>query len=457
MGRRPRAARVERRSAAREAARTLVDAAQEAERAAPLSPAAYERAVRALGRQRGRPLAFPLLSGAPDEGAYVRLADGRRVLDWIGGIGVYAFGHGDRDLLETAALAAASAPVFQGHLLPGLEQLRLGKLLLRHASRRLRHVWLSVSGAMANENALKLIWQKHAPADRIVCFAHGFAGRTTTMAELTDKPAFREGLPLRGVALHVPFFDARARDPIGASLAALDAHLARHPGRVAAMLFELVQGEGGIRTAPREFFVALMERCRAAGIAVWVDEVQTYARTGELFAHRTLGLEEYVDVVTAGKALQGSAVLFRRAYNPKPGLVSGTYAGATVGMAVGARMIERLDAERLLGPRGGIARLGRRVPQRLAKLARALPGAVSDVDGVGAMWAFTAFDGSQAAVDAVIRAALEEGLLVFSAGARPSRVRLLLPVNTTDAEFADGMARLERALRRVAPWRGAPC
>jgi 4-aminobutyrate aminotransferase-like enzyme len=240
-------------------------------------------------------------------------------------------------------------------------------------------------------------------------------------------------------------------------VAALDAHLARHPGQVAAMLFELVQGEGGVRTAPREFFVALMERCRSAGIAVWVDEVQTYARTGELFAHRTLGLEDYVDVVTAGKALQGSAVLFRRAYNPKPGLVSGTYAGASVGMAVGARIIERLEAGGFLGPQGGIARLGRRIRQRLDRLARALPGAVTDASGIGAMWAFTAFGGSAAAVDAVVCAALEEGLLLFSAGAQPSRVRLLLPVNTSDAELAEGFAMLERALRRVAAGRGVPC
>ena len=457
MGRRPRSPRAEHRSGAREAARALVGAATLAKSRAALSPAAYARAVRALGRQRGRPLAHPILLGSPAEGAFVRLADGRLVLDWIGGIGVYAFGHGDADLLETAALTAATAPVFQGHLLPGLEQLQLGRLLLRHASPRLRHVWLSVSGAMANENALKLIWQKHAPADRIVSFAHGFAGRTTTLAEITDKPGFREGLPLRGIALHVPFFDPGARNPVAASLAALDAHLAHHPGQVAAMLFELVQGEGGIRTAPREFFVALMERCKSAGIAVWVDEVQTYARTGELFAHKTLGLEDHVDVVTAGKALQGSAVLFRRAYNPKPGLVSGTYAGASAGMAVGARIIERLEQDGLLGPEGGIARLGRRVKRRLARLARALPGWVSDPSGIGAMWAFTAFDGSAGSVDAVVRAALEEGLLVFSAGEQPSRVRLLLPVNTTDAELAEGFARIERALRRVAKERGAPC
>ncbi len=457
MGRQPRTPRAHSRSRSRDAAAALVGAALEERTRAPLSAAAYARALRALGRQRGRPLALPILLGAPAEGAFVQLADGRRVLDWIGGIGVYAFGHGDADLLQTAAIAAAAAPVFQGHLLPGLEQLALGRLLLRHASPRLRHVWLSLSGAMANENALKLIWQKHTPADRIVAFAHGFAGRTTTLAEITDKPAFREGLPLRGIALHVPFFDPGARDPVANSLTALDAHLAHHPGQVAAMLFELVQGEGGIRTAPREFFVALMERCQEAGIAVWVDEVQTYARTGELFAHKALGLESYVDVVTAGKALQGSAVLFRRAYNPKPGLVSGTFAGASVGMAVGARIIERLEAGGYFGPEGRIAQLGRRVKQRLGRLARAVPGAVTDPSGIGAMWAFTAFDGSAAAVDAVIRAALDEGLLVFSAGSRPARVRLLLPVNTSDEELAQGFARLERALRRVAAERSAAC
>jgi len=90
------------------------------------------------------------------------------------------------------------------------------------------------------------------------------------------------------------------------------------------MIFELVQGEGGYHTAPPAFFRAVMERCRAAGLAVWVDEVQTFARTGELFAYRTFGLEDLVDVVTCGKALQGSAALFRARYNPKPGLIAGT-------------------------------------------------------------------------------------------------------------------------------------
>jgi len=441
----------------REAARALIAAVAETEAVCALSPAGYARAVREVERLRGRPLTYPALLAGGGCGARVRLADGSVKLDFIGGIGIYGFGHGEPDLLETAVVAAARDTVFQGHLAPGPEYLRLLRALLRHAGPRLAHAWLSVSGAMANENALKLVLQKHSPADRIMVFERGFAGRTLAMAELTDKPGFREGLPTRGMALHVPFHDPRDRDATAKSKAALDAHLVRHPGRVAAMLFELVQGEGGIHLAPREFFEALMLRCREAGIAVWVDEVQTFARTGELFAFRTLGLEEHVDVVTVGKVLQGSAVLFTKDYNPRPGLVAGTYAGATVGMAVGARSIEKLESEGWLGPEGGVARLGRRVARRVGALRRRLPGLVGEHSGIGAMHALTVFDGSPDAIRRTIAVAFERGLMLFGAGERPSRLRLLLPVNTTDEELGAGFAILEETLRSVAGERGIAC
>ncbi len=441
----------------REAARALISAVAEAETGRALSPAGYARAVHELERLRGRPLTYPALLSGGGCGARVRLADGSVKLDFIGGIGVYGFGHGEPELLEEAVVAAARDTVFQGHLAPGAEYLRLLRALLRHAGPHLAHVWLSVSGAMANENALKMVLQRHSPADRIVVFERGFAGRTLAMAELTDKPAFREGLPTRGMALHVPFHDPGDRNATARSLTALDAHLARHPGRVAAMLFELVQGEGGIHLAPREFFEALMRRCRDAGVAVWVDEVQTFARTGELFAFRTLGLEEYTDVVTVGKVLQGSAVLFTKDYNPRPGLVAGTYAGATVGMAVGARIIEKLESEGWLGPGGGIARLGRRVARRVAALRKRLPGIVGEHSGVGAMHALTVFGGAPDAVRRTIASAFDRGLMLFGAGERPSRLRLLLPVNTTDEELDAGFAILGDALGAVAKERGIPC
>jgi 4-aminobutyrate aminotransferase-like enzyme len=334
---------------------------------------------------------------------------------------------------------------------------RLSRALLRHAGKRLRHVWLSVSGAMANENALKMILQKRAPADRVVVFERAFAGRTLTLSELSDRPAFREGLPLRGNVLHVPFYAPGDPESTARSLAALDAHLQRYPGQVAGMLFELVQGEGGINTAPREFFAALMERCHAAGVAVWVDEVQTFARTGELFAFQTLDLEEYVDLVTVGKMLQGSAVLFTREYNPRPGLVAGTFAGSSVGMAVGARIIERLEQDGYLGPEGRTAVLARRVERRFESLRRRLPRAVGPSSGMGAMQAFVPFDGSREAAGAVLRLAFEEGLLLFTAGWQPTKIRMLLPLNVTDEELEAGFTMLEKALTRAGEELELPC
>jgi 4-aminobutyrate aminotransferase-like enzyme len=137
--------------------------------------------------------------------------------------------------------------------------------------------------------------------------------------------------------------------------------------------------------------------------------------------------------------------------------VSGTFAGATVGMAVGARILERLEQEGFLGPEGRIALLGRRVARRMESLAERCPDAVSRSEGVGAMHAFVPFDGSPALADAVLRAAWDEGLLVFTAGAAPMRIRLLLPVNTSDEELEAGFAMLEKALRRVASERGIAC
>ncbi len=443
--------------AVREAARALVEAvAKEAAQRA-LTPAQYERAVKEIGRRRGRPLAFPTLLAGPGCGARVRLADGTTKLDFASGIGVYGFGHGDPNLLETAAAAAACDTVFQGHLAPGGEYLRLSRALLRQAGPRLRHCWLSVSGAMANENALKMVLQRHHPADRIVAFERGFAGRSLALSEITDKPGFREGLPLRGNGSYVPFHDAADPGSTQRTLDALDAHLDRHPGRIAAMLFELVQGEGGFHTAPPEFFRALMERCRKAGIAVWVDEEQTFGRTGELFGFKTFGLEDLVDVVTAGKLLQGSAVLFSKRYNPRPGLVAGTYAGSTVGLAVGARIVERLEEEGFLGPDGRIALLARRVEKRCAALRRRSPRAVGPRTGIGAMHAFVPFDGSAELARAVLRAAFDEGLLLWTCGASPTKLRMLLPVNVSDEELESGFAILEKSLQRVAEERGLPC
>jgi 4-aminobutyrate aminotransferase-like enzyme len=126
-------------------------------------------------------------------------------------------------------------------------------------------------------------------------------------------------------------------------------------------------------------------------------------------------------------------------------------------MAVGARIIERLEEEGYLGRGGLIDALGKRVARRFEALAGRCPRGVGACSGIGAMHAFVPLDGRADTVNAVLAAAFEEGLLAFTAGANPTRIRLLLPVNVSDEELEAGFAILEKALRRVAEERGLPC
>jgi 4-aminobutyrate aminotransferase-like enzyme len=169
------------------------------------------------------------------------------------------------------------------------------------------------------------------------------------MAEITDRPEYRIGQPVTFPVHYIPFHNRN--DPRSATLAleALREIIRREGDRIASFVVELVQGEAGFVTAPREFFVPLFEECKRAGIVVWVDEVQTFGRTGELFATTRLDLAEYVEVITVRCSERGT---IPTAPSNDPGLVSGTFSGATVAMAVGRRIIEKVVGEGFFGSRG---------------------------------------------------------------------------------------------------------
>jgi 4-aminobutyrate aminotransferase/(S)-3-amino-2-methylpropionate transaminase len=377
----------------------------------------------------------------------VRLADGRSVLDFALGIGVHFFGHSDPDLVATAVAAALEDTTMQGNLQVGRVVPETLSLLLSHAGGRLRHGWIANSGSEANEIALKIIRQRQAPAAEIVAFRGCFHGRTSTMAEITDRADYREGQPRRETVHHLPFFDIHEPQRARASLIQLRDLFATRRDQIACVVFELVQGETGFRTAPRDFFEMLMRECRTAGVAIWVDEIQTFGRTGELYAFQKLGLEEYVDVVTIGKMLQAAATLYSEEYNPLPGLVSGTFAGSTVGLAVGKRIVERLLGEGFLGPSGRIARLAEAAEEKLRRLARDLgPNRVRAIEGVGAMWAIELASASHADTLALLRRAFDAGLLLYYGGTGPFRLRLFLPATVVEDELDEAVDILTRCL-----------
>jgi 4-aminobutyrate aminotransferase-like enzyme len=430
--------------------RLMLDAIGEAQDSAapPLAPQQMALDLRALTALRGRAPFYPYLGAGVGRGARTMLADGRWVLDFALGVGVQFFGHGNLDLIETAIRAAAGDLAMQGHLIFNREYLLLMQTLMRHAPRGMEQCWISVSGTDANENALKLIRQHRDARPGVIAFRGCFHGRTSAMAEITDRPDYRVGQPATFPVHRIPFFDRYDPDSTARSLAALREIIRRDGDTAAALLVELVQGEAGFVTAPREFFVPLFEECRRAGIPVWVDEVQTFARTGELFATDLLGLADYVDVITVGKVLQGSAVLFRKRFAPGPDLISGTFAGASVAMAVGRRMIEKLTGEGYLGPNGRIRALEHLTREHLEALARKHPGAISGFDGVGAMQAFRVGDGSYKRTLAFIEKCFRAGLALYPGGHEPACVRLFLPAgDLTDEELAEAFEILDRCLK----------
>lgn len=389
----------------------------------------YAEHLKRIAQLRGRPLFFPYIGSGVGRGAKVLTADGRWLLDFAIGIGVHFFGHSHPDLVRTALTAAASDIVMQGNLQANAEYGALLDILLSHSAPQLAHGWLSLSGTEANENALKLIRYHHQPARDLIAFRRCFHGRTTTMAEVTDRPDYRKGQPVRERVFYLPFYDPDDPGSSQRTLITLREILDHYSGTIAACVFELVQGESGFRTAPREFFVPLLETLKEHEVTVWVDEIQTFGRTGELFAFQRLDLAAYVDVVTVGKLLQNSAVLFRKEYLPDSGLISGTFAGSTVGMAVGRRIVEKLLQENYFGQQGKIAALEQSVREGLARLQAERPERIREVSGIGAMWAFEPAGASHEGVKALLQECYRNGLILYYAGVGegPYRVRMFLP------------------------------
>ena len=414
---------------------------------------------------KGRPPYFSYIGSGLGNGPLVRLRDGSVKWDMINGIGVHMFGHSDPDLVATALRAALGDTVMQGNLQFNPSAIEAAEFLLSEAGRTsaLRHCFLINSGALANESALKICLQKNAPADRVLAFNHCFAGRTTTMVQIGDSAAGRMGIPVTMPVDYIPFFDPDAPDAsTREALDRLDGFLARYPGRHACFVMELVQGEGGFNLAPREFFVALMERCSTNGIGVWIDEIQTFGRTHEMFYFEQIGLGEYLDVVTVGKLSQVCACLYTEDYNPQPGLLSATFVGSTVALQVGRRMLSRLRDGGYYGADGRIAQLQAAFRRHMQALVDRRPElfppirrpdgteSTSFYGGVGGMMRFTPFGGVKEKILVALHALFADGVVAFYCGHDPYHIRFLPAVGVMEpAHFEEVFPIVEKALKKA--------
>jgi len=401
------------------------------------------------GAIRGRPLAYPYVGSGAGQGAYVELEDGSVKLDLINGIGIHLFGHGHPRVMQAAVRGALSDIVNQGNLQPNREYSRFLEKLVGLAGKRsrLKYGWLSTCGTMANESALKITRQKRSPARMVLCFKNAFAGRSTMMAELTDNPSFKVGLPEYNEMLRLPWYDKNDPDSIEKTLNVMKEHVAKHGANISTFVFEPMLGEGGFMPAPREFFVPLCEFAKSQKIPIWVDEVQTFSRTGEMFAFETLGLGEYVDLCTIAKTAQVGVTLYTEEMNPAPGLIAGTFSGATAALSAGYEILDMLENDNYLGPQGRIMDIHRKFIAMLNELNETTcKGKIQDAAGMGLMIAFTPLDGKKETVEKLVKSFFAKGLFGYYCGKGPVRVRFLVPAVLKDSDIQVAKKIIEAAI-----------
>lgn len=397
----------------------------------PARAASYQEFLTQLNSLRGAPTYYPYLGSGFGAGALVELLDGSVKYDGITGIGVHYLGH-NHPLIVSAALSSALEDV----LIQGNLQQNAISVEVMHAlcvASGFPHCFLSTSGAMANENALKIAFQARFPATRILAFNGNFAGRTCLLSQITDKASFREGLPINTHVDYLPFFDPQdPEESIKHAMQQLEQHIHRYPKQHAVLLCELIQGEGGCYPGSHAFFKPLFTRCREAGILIMADEVQSFGRTGSLFAFQHFDLAESIDIVTVGKLLQVCATLFREPVAPKPGLISQTFTASSSSLYAAKAILHELLHGDYLGPEGKNIRLGTLFQEGLKRLSEEHPDWLHGPFGIGAMIAFTPFEGLPKQTEHVLHTLFKNGLIAFSAGSHPVRVRLLLPIGASD-------------------------
>ncbi|MBS0394948.1 MAG: 4-aminobutyrate--2-oxoglutarate transaminase [Proteobacteria bacterium] len=388
--------------------------------------------------------------------------EGKRYIDFAAGIAVLNTGH-----LHPAVKAAVAAQLERfSHTCFQVTQyesyVRLADRLNRLApgSTPKKSIFFS-TGAEAVENAVK-ISRAYTKRSAVIAFSGAFHGRTMFAMGLTGKTApYKVGFgPMPGEIYHLPFPAEYLGVSQATALAALDTLFKSDvdPTRVAAIIIEPVQGEGGFYPAPVEFLRELRRLCTEHGIVMIADEVQTgFARTGKLFAIEHAGVEP--DLMTVAKSLAGgfplSGVVGKAEIMdaPGPGGLGGTYAGSPLSCAAALAVLDVIEKEHLCLRATAIGAL---LKQRLNGLkGRHGLTCIGDVRGLGAMVALELVKHNDPHLPdpdltkALVARAAANGLVILSCGTRANVIRFLVPLTASDAIITEGLDILERSLLEV--------
>jgi 4-aminobutyrate aminotransferase/(S)-3-amino-2-methylpropionate transaminase len=427
-------------------------------------------ARRAKAVPKGVPAVTPI-AVVHAEGAVLTDADGNRLIDFGGGIGVVNTGHRHPGVVEAVRaqldrFAHVCFPVSTYEPYVELAE-RLNRLTPGTHEKR---TFFVNSGAEAVENAVKVA-RYFTGRQAVLCFDHGFHGRTNLTMALTAKVMpYKKGFgPFAPEVYRIPYpYCYRcAEGPSGGRCCLADAARLEQilsttvdPGSVAAVIMELELGEGGFVPAPVEYVQTLAAFAKQHGILFIADEIQTgFGRTGKMFASEHYGLVP--DLMTTAKSLAGGlplAAVTGRAdvmEAPHVGGLGGTYGGNPLACAAALAVLDAMEAERIPAH---AQRTGDRVKARFRQWAE-LFACVGDVRGLGAMVGLELVTDREsrapdkALTGRVLAAALERGLVLLSSGTFGNTIRVLAPLTADDAIIDEGLdvmgAALEAAVGRA--------
>ena len=387
------------------------------------------------------------------ENAEIWDVEGNRYIDFGAGIAVVNTGHRHPKVIE-AVKAQLDRFTHTCHQVVPYENYihlaeRLNNLVPGNFAKKTIFV---TTGAEAVENAIKIA-RAATKRSAVIAFSGAFHGRTFMGMALTGKVVpYKVGFgAMMGDIYHAPFPVEMHGTSVEESLSVLDKLFKADvdPGRVAAIIVEPVQGEGGFYEVPRSFMVALREICDKHGILLIADEVQTgFARTGKMFAmeHHTV----FADITTMAKGLAGGfplAAVTGRAEimdGPGPGGLGGTYGGNPIGIAASHAVLDVIEEEQL----------GGRLKQRLESLRHDVPE-IADIRGPGFMNAveFNMPNSNTPNPDftnAVRMKALEKGLILLTCGVYGNVIRFLSPITIQDNVFNEALDMIEASIREVS-------
>ena len=361
------------------------------------------------------------------EGVELIAEDGKRYLDFVGGIAVNALGYGHPVIKEAVQRALDTGLIHVSNLYHTEPAELLAQELVNRSFGD--QVFFCNSGAEANEAAFKFA-RKWTKKTEIVAMGGSFHGRLFASLAATDRPDFKRPFEPLLPGVHI----ARMGD-----WASVDRLVSE--ARTAAVIVEPVQGEGGVRVVPDEWLGFLRELCDERGAALIFDEIQCgLGRTGRLFAYEHVGIAP--DMLTLAKPLGGGlplgAVIVKGEIGASlaPGDHATTFGGGPLVTTVGRDVLKTIGDPAFLAD---VAAKGEWLANRFAALAKKRPR-VRDVRGRGLMWGIELGEPA----GPVVTAAREKGLLVLTAG--PTVLRLLPPLVIPQKELERGVAILEEVL-----------